>query len=296
MREQNGQNAENARATVSGVPLFRTKHAPPQDASPHRRPAAAPDDLLMQNSTPMHDGASKADGLIRGMPVTSPPAGSAAEFPSTRSGWIGARLALGEEGRLEVVRHVMASYALPLERYLRGSSYRQLGDPKELVQGFLADKVTREDFFQRWAESEAPLRRWLMNGFLFYLRESARRQQRGPSPLEVDPTDGREDSHRQFEREWGNALITRALERARQSCERRGQSLHWELLVRHHLHGIPYATLIAEHGISAKEAATMVRTASAKLRKAIFDQFDKDGVEESQIDAEIIRLMEALRP
>lgn len=219
-----------------------------------------------------------------------------ADFPSTNHGWIGTQLALGEDGRRAVVQHVMSSYALPLERYLRGSSYRSAGEPTELVQGFLAERVTIEDFFTRWMESGMKLRRWLMNGFLFYLRETVRRNQRVPQSLESDPSDDREAAHRQFEREWGLALVARALERARSSCERRGQRTHWEMLERHYLHGVPYAKLIEEYGISAKEAATMVRTAASKLRRAFFDLLDRDGVPESEVDSEIARLMEALRP
>jgi hypothetical protein len=135
-----------------------------------------------------------------------------------------------------------------------------------------------------------------MNGFLFYLREAVRRSQRGPQALESDPSDDRESAHRQFEREWATALVNRALERARASCERRGQRVHWELLERHYLHGVPYATLIDEHGVTAKEAATMVRTAAGKLRRAFFELLDRDGIPESEIDGEIARLMEALRP
>jgi hypothetical protein len=219
-----------------------------------------------------------------------------ADFPSTNHGWIGTQLSLGESGRNAVVQHVMSSYALPLERYLRGSSFRTAGEAKELVQGFLAERVAQQDFFARWMESGLKLRRWLMNGFLFYLRETVRRNHRAPQPLESDPSDDREDAHKQFEREWGLALVTRALERARASCERKGQRVHWEMLERHYLHGVPYATLIAEYGVSAKEAATMVRTAAGKLRRAFFDLLDRDGVPESEIDSEIARLMEALRP
>ena len=219
-----------------------------------------------------------------------------ADFPSTRSDWIAVQLMQGEPGRREVMHHIFESYAAPLERYLHGSSYRSAGNPHELVQGFLADRLPRAEFFVRWIDSDLPLRRWLMNGFLFYLRETVRKEQRFPSLLETDLADDRQEAHRSFEREWGTALVERALERARKSCERRGQELHWELLVRHYLHGVPYATLIEVHGISAKEAATMVRTAAGKLRKAIFEQLDRDGIPECDIDSEIMRLMEAMRP
>jgi hypothetical protein len=40
----------------------------------------------------------------------------------------------------------------------------------------------------------------------------------------------------------------------------------------------------------------MVRTAAARLRRAFFDLLDRDGIPESEIDGEIARLMEALRP
>lgn len=218
------------------------------------------------------------------------------DFPSTPRGWIGEQISLGAEGRKVVVAHVMESYARPLERYLRGSSYRSAGEPHELVQGFLAERLPAPDFFSRWLDSGMPLRRWLMNGFLFYLRETVRRDQRFPQGFETDPTDGREDAHRQFEREWAISLVARALERARASCERRGQREHWELFERHYLHGVPYAALIAERGISAKEAATMVRTAAGKLRVAIFDLLARDGIPDAEIDHEIARLMEAVKP
>lgn len=235
-------------------------------------------------------------------PVLAAPSGGdgapkpQADFPSTNRGWIGMQLAIGESGRSAVVQHVMSSYALPLERYLRGSSYRSAGEPAELVQGFFVDRVAQPGFFERWIGSEMKLRRWLMNGFLLYLREMARRNQRAPLTLDSDPTDERDAAHRQFEREWGLALVDRALARARASCERKGQLVHWEILERHYLHDVPYATLIEEYGVSAKEAATMVRTAAAKLRRAFFDLLDRDGVPESEIDSEIARLMEALRP
>ena len=218
-----------------------------------------------------------------------------AEFPSTNHNWIAASLAAGEDGRAVVLQHVMSSYARPLERYMRGSSYRSVGESTELVQGFLAERVAAPDYFSRWIESRLKLRRWLINGFLFYLRESARRTQRAPQSLESDPSAERACAYSQFEREWGLALVERAIERARTSCEKRSQQPHWLMLERHYLHGTPYATLIAEYGVTAKEASAMVRTAAGKLRRAFIELLERDGVPESEIEVEIGRLMEALR-
>ena len=251
---------------------------------------------LQIDGTTMNPSDVQRDHVPAALGTRQSHASNTIDFPSTNRGWIGEQLSLGVDGRSLVVTHVMASYARPLERYLRGSSYRNAGEPHELVQGFLAEKLPAPDFFDRWLASGFPLRRWLMNGFLFYLRETVRRTQRFPAGLDAEPSDERETAQRRFEREWALELVQRALVRARAACERRGQSLHWELFERHHLHSVPYSVLIAERGITAKEAATMVRTAAGKLRSAIFELLDRDGIPEPEIDGEIMRLMEALRP
>lgn len=217
------------------------------------------------------------------------------DFPTTRHGWIGERLATGHAGHAEVVRHVMEAYATPLERYLRGSSYRTVGDPKELVNGFLVDRVSRAGYLHDWLDSGKPLRRWLMTGFLFYLGEWARRRRPQPSAHDADLLDESEEAQRRFDREWASSLVARAVDRARRSCERRGQSSHWSLFERHYMHGIPYSRLIDEFGVDPSGAASMVRTAAEKFRRAIFDELARDGVPDAEIEAEIVRLMEALR-
>lgn len=217
------------------------------------------------------------------------------EFPSTRTSWIEQRLRSGADGEREVCRHVMEAYARPLERYLLGSSYRSLGEETDLVHGFFADRVSRSGYFHEWALSGKPLRRWLMNGFLFYLGEELRRRRRRQEPLESELPDEREVAHRRFEREWAQSLVARAVERAQGSCARRGQAEHWALFERHHMHGVPYARLFAEFRIEPSAAAAMVRTASDRLRKAIFHELARDGVPDPEIEAELVRLLEALR-
>jgi hypothetical protein len=189
----------------------------------------------------------------------------------------------------------MEAYATPLERYFRGSSYRTLGDAKELVNGFLVDRVSRSNYLREWLGSGKPLRRWLMTGFLFYLGEWARKRRPAPSAYDVDLLDESEEAQRRFDREWASSLVARAIERARRSCERRGQSSHWSLFERHHMHGTPYSRLIGEFGVDPSSAASMVRTAAEKFRRAIFDELARDGVPDPEIEAEIVRLMEALR-
>src|SRR5882672_12709738 len=92
-------------------------------------------------------------------------------FPRTLGTWIGRKLQEGKAGRAEVNRHLMSVYAWPLQVYFRGSSDRWLGEPEDIVQGFFADRLDREEFLPGCQESGLRLRRWLMNGFCFYLKE-----------------------------------------------------------------------------------------------------------------------------
>lgn len=222
-------------------------------------------------------------------------AGRGMDFPTTRLGWLGQQLATGTEGEAAAIRHVMEAYAEPLGRYLRGSSYRSAGDPAELVNGFLADRVARPNYLHDWLGSGKPLRRWLMTGFLFYLGEWTRRRRSGPAIFDAELADEREEAQRRFDREWASSLVSRAMERARRACEKRGQGAHWALFERHHMHGVAYARLLDEFGVDAPSAATMVRTAAEKFRRAIFDELARDGTPDTEIEAEIVRLMEALR-
>lgn len=217
-------------------------------------------------------------------------------FPSTRFNWIRLQLAEGEPGRLCAAQHIMESYAEPLERYAAGSSFRSLGEPKELVHGYFASRLTRLAFFEDWNKSDLPLRRWLINGFLFYLQEVARKNRALPNRTDSFSVERISIADRDnFDRMWAVALVARALDRAKHACGRRDQELHWTLFEGHMVHGRPYSSLLEEHGVTAREAATLVRTAAMKFRQAVFDLLERDGVKDAEIEHEIVRLMEALK-
>lgn len=223
------------------------------------------------------------------------PEPDSADFPSTRDTWLHAQVNESDAGEPAAARHVMTIYAKPLTRYFRGSSFRAMADADELINGFFASRVARPGYLRDWKASGKPLRRWLINGFLFYLREQARARA-APIRLSEDQIDPASmDAQRSFEREWAVALLGRAIERARSACEQRGQSVHWQLFERHHVHGQSYATLFAALSVEPAAAAAMVRTAAAKFRRAVFDELTNDGIPESEVEPEIILLMEALR-
>jgi hypothetical protein len=199
-------------------------------------------------------------------------------FPATRRDWLATQSSAGQDGRREVNGFVMALYAPALEAYLRGSSYRSLGEPGDLVAGFFASRLDRMDFFSRWLASDLPFRRWIVNAFLFFLQEESRRRRtragvsfdEEPPPPTAEP-----DAVERFETAWARSIIRAACERAYAMCEAAGQ--------------------IAESvGIDAARAPGMVRTASGILRRALLEALVRDGGGGPELDEEVRRLLAAL--
>ena len=190
----------------------------------------------------------------------------------------------------------MNVYAHPLRVYFLGSSLRSLGDPDDMVDGFFASRLDREGYFDQWRESGLRLRRWLMNGFLFFLREEIRRQRRdGKSSLGQEPVmpagSGPDDD---FDRAWAMAMVRDAWTDAAKSCEADGLGDHWRLFIRHHVDGLAYKEFVHEFDVTPSQAAVMVRTATGRFKKAVRHRILMDGVLEADVDEELQRLMEIM--
>lgn len=221
-------------------------------------------------------------------------------FPQTQRGWLVAQMALGAKGRERINAYIMTTYAEPLSNYYAGSSFRSLGTPADLVSGFFASRLAKEPYFERWIESGLPLRRWLINGFLFFLQEEVRRRkanrlealpERGMSEPQADA----ESATEAFDRIWAAAMVRSAAGAARTRCEEEGFLRHWEMFESHFVGGRTYAELAEDFGVTNGQSASMVRTASIRFRQAVVDTLLRDGTTEDELDEEIARLMHALR-
>jgi len=218
-------------------------------------------------------------------------------FPRTLNTWIDLKLRAGESGRAELNHYIMLVYADPLRVYCLGSSARELGEAEDLVQGFFADRLGRAAYFDGWRESGLRLRRWLMNGFGFYLKElrRERRRQNQSHPLEEaeEPSDGGSSQavESEMDRAFAVSVVRQALEETRKACESKGQSKHWNIFYRHYYEGRAYAELTPELGLAPAQAAEMARTAAVKFKGALRDILASDGALESEIDAEIDSLL-----
>lgn len=222
-------------------------------------------------------------------------------FPATQRGWLVAQLAQGINGLSRINGYVMETYTEPLGNYVAGSSFRSMGQPKDLVSGFFASRLAQEGYFERWIESGLPLRRWLINGFLFYLQEETRRRKAErtealPATPSAEPAAADPNAAEQFDRLWAESMVRSAAGAARERCANEGFNTHWDMFERHFVGGLSYAGLSEEFSVTGGQAASMVRTASIRFRQAMVDLLLRDGATEEELDDEIARLMRALRP
>jgi len=224
-------------------------------------------------------------------------------FPPTLNTWIGEQMQDGSAGRGEINRHVMEAYEAPLRIYYLGSSWRTLGEPEDIINGFLADRLDREEFFNRWQASGKRLRHWLINALHFYLKELWRKTRRHDAASlnasingDGDPT-GQDDLgvlDGEVDRMWARAVVSAACRDAQASCQAGGLEAHWRLFLRHHLDGIPYRQCAAEFDVDPKRCAVMVRTASTRFREAVRERLLQDGVAQTELDAELAHLQEVI--
>jgi len=219
-------------------------------------------------------------------------------FPTTLNTWIDLRLREGERGRAEINRHIMSVYAGPMRVYCLGLREPQLGEAEELVEGFFADRLARADYLQEWRTSGLRLRRWLMNGLIFYVKE-LRRERRKDARLQdlealelpaADDSAGRVEA--EMDRAFAASVVREALRATREACAAKGLSPHFEIFHKRYYEGLSYADFTAGYGVDADRASEMARTAAGKFRAALRDILASDGARESEIDAEIQTLLE----
>ena len=226
---------------------------------------------------------------------TSPDKGEA--FPSTQMTWLGSVLGAGESGRRQATEHVMSVYAHPLRVYLRGSTFRELGEPDEIVHGFFASRLSRDGYLLDWLASGRQLRYWLLTGFRHYVYEQIEAQRRhtrprGPGP---DPPEPPIDAEQAFHRESGLAIVREAYRRAEAACAADGQNDHWRVFEEHHLKGRSYGPIALELGFDERRTAVMARTAAGKFRRALRELVSWPDAGTAEVDQELRDLMEALR-
>lgn len=214
-------------------------------------------------------------------------------FPSTERSRFAEMLARDPEARKQAVREVLGQYAEPLQLYVRGSSLKSHGDSVDLVQGFLASRLSRERYLDDWIESGLRLRRWLINGLHLYAKEERRKSRSiDDPPDDDDPPSGRVVA---AEAAWARALLLEACEKVRRELERSGHARSWDIFRRHFIDDRPYRDLQTEFGMGPAAMAEASRRVSNLLREQVRLLLVRDGVEPEDIEAEILAMLAALR-
>lgn len=217
------------------------------------------------------------------------------------------RVAVAERAKhAEIARSaLMSRYAEPLAVFVRGSSLARLGEPDEIVNGYFASRLSDDaglgDFLSRWLRSGMRLRRWLMNGILFYgqglARDQARAQQRGGAvePRVLDRNEGTGPTgETDFERAWALAVVREATARAEDALLREGRAVDFEIFRRHAIDGQPYAAFARELGRTAQQCAGATRLVAQRVRAKLAELLAEEGVPEHEIDDEIARVRAGL--
>jgi DNA-directed RNA polymerase specialized sigma24 family protein len=217
-------------------------------------------------------------------------------FPTTQQTYIGTLLDGGPAGEGEACRYLMAAYAEALRIYLRGSSFRGIGDIDELVDGFFADRLSRNGFLDDWRSSRRRLRYWLIRAFKNYLLEQRRagdraRRPRGDLP-ESASTEG--DPEAAFHREAALSMVRETLHIAGEDCRGAGHADHWQVFLRHHMDGQDYGTIGAALNVKPLRAAVMARTAMHAFRRRLREVAAWPGASREDLDVEIRGLMEII--
>jgi len=218
-------------------------------------------------------------------------------FPVTALTWLDERLNDDGTAQREAVRrHVMAVYFEPLVVYVKGSSYRSLGDAREIVSGFFSDRLGRDDYLHNWRRADVPLRAWLMRGLKYYCMETIRANRKhrtGGSPMVEmkEDADAAAAPGSAFRSELGRRLLSEAMRLTSERLEEEGMGGHWRVFSEHHLRGAGYSEIGERLGVSEERAAVMGRTAARRLRVQLRELCRWPGATDGEIDEEILSFM-----
>ena len=222
-------------------------------------------------------------------------------FPSTHATWITVQLdavdrgdnASAERALRELRDHVMRRYYEPLSAYLSATGYRDVDAPSALVAGYFVERFADAENLAKWRGSGLPLRRWLMNGLLLWVRIELRRrrtQSGRESALPAELVAGTPPAEAVFEREWARAIVSDACEMVERELHDAGDARRWAIFARHVLDGRTYAEIADEEGVTAADARNATRMVRERVDRALERLLLDEGVPRSDVAAELARI------
>lgn len=224
------------------------------------------------------------------------------DFPSTQYMWIRDHLDGGEEAQGRLVQWAMNVYAKPLQRYASatGLAHSSQLESDELVNGFLASVLSRQDYLKDWIGSGLRLRQWFRNGLHFHAKTMRRDVGRikGLDEKEAEALAVPDDADRLLDHAWATAIVEQVCDEVRRDLREAGKASHWDIFWQHHIEGVPYAQLVAYHAgaMTEAQAASRAFEVASRLRERLSRLIMQDGAPSSEVSAELRGLMESIRP
>ncbi|HMN95233.1 MAG TPA: hypothetical protein PKC43_02600 [Phycisphaerales bacterium] len=206
----------------------------------------------------------------------------------------------------QAVHLVLEVYRPALLAYLGASEFasffRTNGSVSEedAVQGFLAEKVTRDGFLEQWTSKPNRLRAFLLTAFRYYLLGLRRKELlRAAAPIDVFEEESSRDlepnASRQFDRRLAGEIVLKAFEATRRRAMQDGKGHYVDLFRRVCLDGCSHAEAKAEREDVTGDMKSIVKTVRLWLAQAIALQIAHPGAPEHEIKEAISTLMESLR-
>ena len=193
-----------------------------------------------------------------------------------------------------VLNELCAKYWKPLYCYLRSVGFGN-EKAKDLVQGFLTEKVIDQELVRQADKTKGKLRTFLLTAIRNYAVNAVKRDR----PLmELDEaTEYPEKSTNPevaFDRAWADELLQSVLEELRVECDKRGKTTHWELF--HQWFLDPYTDqnkpqmkdLCEKYGIAnTTKAYHMIENIKRRFRAVLRDHLRALVDSDEGVDAEI---------
>jgi hypothetical protein len=90
------------------------------------------------------------------------------------------------------------------------------------------------------------------------------------------------------------SLVQQAALQAEADCWRDGLSEHWDIWIRHHLHGRPLVKIAEERSMDVVRVKVMARTAGNRFRRTMREMVSWPGATRESVDEEIRELIATL--
>ena len=194
-----------------------------------------------------------------------------------------------------ILSELCANYWKPLYCYLRGLGFEN-EKAKDLVQGFLTEKIINKELIFQANRTKGKLRTFLLTAIRNYAI-NVHRKDKGLSDADFITSASNKSNEPEdaYDRAWADDLLQQVLKQLKIECVKRGKTIHWQLFQQWLLNpnvnqNKPKMTDLCEkYGIeNTAKAYHMIENIKRRFRTILKDYLrdlvDSDG----DIDSEII--------